>query len=242
MMDWTDERNLETLGQHIDDGLSSSESAVHFGVTDNAVIGAARRQGWSFGRPRPPRRELPPMNALIAVEEAPEPSTLDELAAACLDQHRIVQNALGPMLARVYDDPEMMSQVMARLVSAECSRVLQTVIATRHQEHKRKSGGGPLGATRAANRETDTGAWAQAVGDALLDTHRLPSGKKLGDATRADLQTALAAHEIQASDATIKHRWMRLILQSTPAGKTVREALTEERVKELREEARKGDA
>lgn len=240
-MDWTDEQNLETLGQHIDAGLSSTESAARFGVTSDAVIGAAYRQGWGFGRPRPPRPELPPMNALIAVEEAPEPATLEELAAVCLDQHRIVQNALEPMLSRVYDDPEMMSQVMARLVSAECGRVLQAVIATRHQEHKRKSGGGPLGASR-TNRAADTEAWAQAVSDALLDTHRLPSGKKLGDATRADLQTALAAHEIQASDATIKHRWMRLILQSTPAGKTVREVLTEERVKELREEARKGDA
>lgn len=165
-------------------------------------------------------------------------STPEELAGALLSDHRIVQKALPPMVERVLADDTMRDQVMARLIEAECRRVLEAEIQRRHQEHKRQTGGGPLGQARSS----DMAAWAGAVQSALLDNFRLPNGKRLGDANRGDLSTALASYETVAADATIKHRWLRLIQQSVPNGKTVREVLNESRVAELREEARKGDA
>lgn len=243
MMEWN-EQNLETLGGYIDQGLSSAQAAAKFGVTRDSVIGAAHRRGWNFGRPR----SAVPMGGQRAVVNTERPhfpvealaciTDVDELAVALLMEYRIKQNALPKMVERVLADPDMRDEVLARVIEAQCSRILEAAVNEKHQAEKRRTGGGPIGRLRANNAENH----AAAVADALMDTFKLPGGVKLGDATRKDLTTALASYEMQTADLSIKHRWLRLVQQSVPEGRRVRDVLTEERVAELRAEARRSDA
>lgn len=178
--------------------------------------------------------ETQPLPALLSLVE---PETLEDLARRVLLTHRIVQQASGPMTDRVLESPELMQQIMRRVVETECRRLLEADIQTRHQAMKRSTGGGPLG-----SRSSDMTEWAGAVQNALLDGFTLPGGKLLGDADRRDLGAAMSAYATQATDATIKHRWLQLVQQSVPDGKTVRQVLTDERVAELRDLARRNDA
>lgn len=187
-----------------------------------------------------PGFELVPLDEALADAEEPA-ATVDDLAARMLDQHRIVQKATAPMLAAVMADDDFRTELMTRLIEGECRRTLEAAMNTRHQEEKRRTGGGPLGATK-PGRSSDLSGWAGAVQSALMDGFILPSGKKLGDADRNDLTVAMASFETVATDASVKHRWLRLIQQSVPKGSRVRDALTEERLAELRAEARKADA
>lgn len=249
MSEWHD---LEPhLADCINDGLSADEAASKLSalagreITRNSCLGAAHRRGMGFGKPVPANI----MNAIRARPESGERehfpvecmaniTDVHDLALMTLQECRIVQKALQPMVERVNADPHMMAQIMARLVEGECRRLLEAAISEKHAAEKRRTGGGPLG----IQRSSDMTGWASAVQDALLDGFTLPGGKKLGDATRADLATALSAYEIQASDFAVKHRWMRLIQQSVPDGKRVRDVLTEQRVAELKAEAKKVDA
>lgn len=240
------------LAACINEGLNADEAARALSdkfktpITRNACLGAAHRRGWAFGRPvsedaiRSAAEERDSIEPLenFPVECMAAITSVSDLALATLQEYRIVQKALAPMLERVNADPDMMAQIMARLVEGECRRLLETAISEKHAAEKRRTGGGPLG----AQRSSDMTAWANAVESALLDGFKLPNGKKLGDATRSDISAALASYEIQASDFAVKHRWMRLIQQSVPDGKRVRDVLTEERVAELRAEAKKVDA
>lgn len=160
---------------------------------------------------------------------------LADVAADLLSEHRIVQTALPPLVARVLADPDLERQALDALIAGECRRQLEKVQNERHQAEKRRTGGGPLGQARSA----DLSGWAGAVQTALLDGFVLPGGKRLGDAERGDLGRALEAFKTVSADASVKARWMRLLQQSVPPGKRVRDVLSETRVAELRAEARK---
>lgn len=67
----------------------------------------------------------------------------------------------------------------------------------------------------------------------------LPGGKPLGEATREEVADAAAFYSRQSADMGAKARWLSLIAQSLPAGRTVAEVLTDERLTELQAEARK---
>lgn len=66
----------------------------------------------------------------------------------------------------------------------------------------------------------------------------LPGGKRLGQATREEIVAASEFYARQAGDMSHKARWLQLVGQSVPAGRTVAEALTDERLAELQSEAR----
>jgi hypothetical protein len=235
----------EDLGQLIDRGLTASEAAEQLGITRDAAIGRAYRAGWSFGQSRPGSEEAerrradrgygPAPTPRTLPAELPEPTTISELAERLLSEFRIVQQALPPMVERVLNDEAFYRQAIIALVEGQCRRELDMAMATRYQAEKRKTGGGPVAKARASN----LAGHAEAVAASLMEDTRLPNGKKLGDATRADLRTALAAYQAQAADARIKAGWLQAVLQSVPEGKTVRQSLTDERLQELRDLARK---
>jgi hypothetical protein len=68
----------------------------------------------------------------------------------------------------------------------------------------------------------------------------LPGGKRLGEASREEIASAAEFYERQAGDMATKGRWLRLIAQSVPGDQTVGDVLTDERLRELQEEARNG--
>lgn len=77
-----------------------------------------------------------------------------------------------------------------------------------------------------------------AAGNLLMFS--LPDGLKLGEATREDITEAANFYSKQAGDMAHKSRWLQLIAQSLPAGKKVREVLTDRRLRELQQEAKRG--
>jgi hypothetical protein len=66
----------------------------------------------------------------------------------------------------------------------------------------------------------------------------LPGGKSLGQATRDDISKATEFYASQSKDMGHKARWLQLVAQSVPDGKTVGEVLTDKRLRELQEAAR----
>lgn len=67
----------------------------------------------------------------------------------------------------------------------------------------------------------------------------LPNGKRLASATHADCMRYGEDYLKQGTTMCHMGRWLRLIGQSVPEGKTVHKVLSEERLHELREEAEK---
>lgn len=71
-----------------------------------------------------------------------------------------------------------------------------------------------------------------------LLTFPLPGGKKLGEATRAEVAQAANFYQSQSDDMGHKARWLQLVQQSIPDGKTVADVLNDKRLRELQKEAR----
>lgn len=65
----------------------------------------------------------------------------------------------------------------------------------------------------------------------------LPGGKALGQATRTEIAAAAEFYGRQAADMGSKSRWLQLIAQSVPDGKTVSDVLSDKRLRELQREA-----
>ena len=66
----------------------------------------------------------------------------------------------------------------------------------------------------------------------------LPGGKRLGEATRQEIAEAAHFYERQAGDMAHKARWLQLVAQSVPDGRSAGEVLTDQRLAELQAEAR----
>lgn len=236
---------IRALAQAINTGKRSSDYRELGFVSRSAALGFAHRVGFSFGQAVTPEmldRALAPKPQPIRKPQSQrinmdDDSPIRALAAECLTEHRILQNALPAMVERVMADGDLREAALREIVSAHCQRLLTVVQQEAYQAVKRQSGGGPLGEQR---KSADSlAAHAQAVAHSLMDTFTLPGGKKLGDATRPDLVTAMSSFEIQEADLRTKRLWLRLIQQSVTPGKTVRDCLTDERLAELREEARR---
>ena len=67
----------------------------------------------------------------------------------------------------------------------------------------------------------------------------LPNGRRLASATHADCMRYSEDYLKQGQTMCHMGRWLRLIGQSVPEGKTVHKVMSEERLHELREEAEK---
>ena len=81
---------------------------------------------------------------------------------------------------------------------------------------------------------------AEAISSCLLDMP-LAGGKKLSDASHAEVMAQIDRYEKQSGNMMHKARWLRLIAQSVPTwppGKRVGSIITEKRALELFEEAR----
>jgi hypothetical protein len=79
----------------------------------------------------------------------------------------------------------------------------------------------------------------QALARSNLMLFPLPmlNGKLLRDATRGDVILAGDFYAKQAADMAHKGRWLALVGQSIPDGKTVADVLSEDRLRELQKEA-----
>lgn len=81
------------------------------------------------------------------------------------------------------------------------------------------------------------GARVIALATSLLD-FPLPGGRRLGEATRAEVAAAAELYRSYADDMGHKARWLALVAQSVPDGGKVGEVLDEARLAELQKESR----
>jgi hypothetical protein len=74
----------------------------------------------------------------------------------------------------------------------------------------------------------------------MLMAFPLPGGKPLGDADSGEVLEAAEFYGKQARDMGHKARWLSLIASRVPEGKTVKESLSEKKLRQLQRES--GDA
>ncbi len=159
------------------------------------------------------------------------------LAGQFYEQHGKQDVAAEAMTAALLaDEPEMRSLLHA-LVYEAC----KAMIGEEHRGRRKETYHGlsrkePLVTTAAAGRG-GVEALAAATQTALMN-FPLEDGTVLGDATRDKLTTLITLYRSVAKSNTVKARWLELVQQSVPPGKIVRAVLTNERLNELRSEAR----
>jgi hypothetical protein len=174
-------------------------------------------------------------DVLVVLEPVAEVSDLACLADELLSEHRLVPRALPFLVNEVMSRDILREQVLMEVIERSCERFLNSAMRRRVEGERAKSSAEPTASRRSANLDR----WGAAVAESLLDDFTLPNGRRLGAATREDLQHAIDAYQAIRDDATIKGGWLRLVQQGLQPGETVRSRYTEDRLKELRAMARK---
>lgn len=175
--------------------------------------------------------------AAAAPEQAPPPpastpaSTIAKIAKDSLDATGggDVQAATKHMAARIRADRALRDALTDPLIDVACYDAVSGVIRKERRV-----------VWMAPEVTSDTGAriiqLASGNAASLMD-FPLPGGKKLGDATRAEVSAAAEFYRRQAVDMSSKAVWLRFVAQSVPENQRVSEAMTSERLIELRDRA-----
>jgi hypothetical protein len=162
------------------------------------------------------------------------------LAASSMDAAKgDVAKAAAAMEKAVRGDPVLREALTDPLIAGACMDAVRRIM----REDRRTIWSGPsepivIGKVPQADAAAQSARVAHLAAGNLL-AFPLPGGKRLADATREDVSKAAGFYDSQARDMGVKARWLSLIAQSVPAGKTVAEALTDKRLRELQQEAQR---
>lgn len=171
------------------------------------------------------------MSAAEDIQDHPDTvSTCARLALAEADGD--VAEATKLLITRVRNDKELRRELLEPLIEYACHQAV-----ARELRSGRSGIWRPVSPERLAGMSDAERVKALAAGNLLM--FPLPGGKRLGDASRDDISQASRFYEKQAGDMAHKARWLQLIAQSVPPGKTVRGTITEDRLRELQEEAKR---
>lgn len=173
----------------------------------------------------------------MATSASPSPreaNPITEAARAALTQaNGDVQAATRLLEARVRRERKLRDALTDPLLAEACySAVRLQCRATRRQIWT------PSAAVAERTRREGAARVVQIATAALL-AFPLPGGKKLGEATRAEIAEAASFYEAQSQDMGAKARWLRLVAQAVTGRKKAGTCLTEERLRELQDEARR---
>jgi len=159
-------------------------------------------------------------------------SAIDEIATEALEKAKgDVIKATAIMAKRVLDNDVLYHRLMDPLVQNACYDVVRGLI--------RKNRGQIYNMPQPTPERASLGVLSLATGllATLLD-FPLPGGKRLGDATRVEINGHVVFYETQSKDMRIKARWLKLV-----AGRlrrddvTVAEVLSDKQLRRLKEEA-----
>jgi hypothetical protein len=141
-------------------------------------------------------------------------SATDILEAAVRKDQRLRDAIMAPLVR----------QACYTVVGAEIRRTRSTVWNSTPKERVERLG------------QSQTQRVIQLAAGTLL-MFPLPGGVKLGEATRVQLTEAAAFYGRQASDMSAKARWLRLVADRVPEGKTAGQVLDDEQLRQLQAEA-----
>jgi hypothetical protein len=159
----------------------------------------------------------------------PKAVNLRAICRECLDATPDAAAAARKLHERCLSDPVLLNAIVERRLYELCwALISQAASEDRSVLDGRRER--PL-------RTISAGEFAGAVTLSLLD-YRV-GGRRLGDLRRSELTVLSDGLASQAQDAQIKSNWLRLIAQALPnEDKTVDEALTSDKLEELRTKAR----
>lgn len=161
-------------------------------------------------------------------EQTAREVAIDALAANGGD----VLRATEWMIERVGKSRALYRSLMDPLVKTACYETIASVC------RKNRS---TIWNTQQPTAEEQRGrviALAGGTMSSLLD-FPLPGGLPLRLAGRGDVAAAAEFYSRQSKDMNAKARWLQMIAQSIPDDKTVQEVMTDARLAELQEEARR---
>lgn len=150
-----------------------------------------------------------------------------------------VAQAAAAMERAVRSDPKLRDALTDPLIAGACMDAVRRVV----HEVRRTIWSGPsepviVSKAPVVDVAEQSARVAQLAAGTLM-MFPLPGGKRLAEATREDVSKAAGFYDSQSRDMGVKARWLFLIAQSVPAGKTVAEALTDKRLRELQTEAQR---
>jgi hypothetical protein len=142
------------------------------------------------------------------------------------------QLALRRMIIKIEKDTALRHQLLTNeIIEGLCRNAIHSVAGTRRH------------AVWTVPKQQDGRARVIALANAtvpiLLDM-QFEGIPRLGDANREIVTVTADRYEKTAADRSHKARWLRLIAQHMPDGKSVKDVMTNERLAELRSEAERG--
>ena len=159
---------------------------------------------------------------------------IDTVAAAArmaLSKHSgnavMAARELGAMVDR---DAKLKAALLEPLMQYACTQAVNKQI----HENRDKSWT-PRDIARTHVSDADR---VSALAAGTLMMFPLPGGKMLGESKREDISIAVDFYHKQSVDMGHKARWLRLVSQSLPDGKSVAQVLNEKRLRDLQAEAR----
>jgi len=178
------------------------------------------------------------METDMAANPKPNPKSdpVREAAKAALDASDGDVRSATIVLERAVRNDRMLRDALTEpLIASACYDAIRNACQT-----ERRKIWEPSKEKLVKTRVTGAHRVVQLAAGNLL-TFPLPGGKKLREATRADISKAADFYASQSDDMAVKARWLRLVLQSVPDGKKVGDVLSDERLRELQREASRNE-
>jgi len=143
----------------------------------------------------------------------------------------------------IINNSEIWTQVGRTLILEACRELISTF--RRRQREVAYFGNTPFEKRHEFHRppvDNNGPAAVQALARSNLNSlmnFPLEDGTLLGDSTHDKLTKMIGYYQSTARSSAVKAKWLLLVQQSLPDGKRVRDVMTNERLNELREEARR---
>jgi hypothetical protein len=142
------------------------------------------------------------------------------------------RSATDILEAAVRKDQRLRDAIMAPLVRQACYSVVSAEI---RRERSTVWNSTPKERVERIGRSQTQRVIQLAAGTLLM--FPLPGGVKLGEATRVQIAEAATFYGRQASDMSDKARWLRLVAERVPEGKTAGQVFTDQALRDLQAEA-----
>lgn len=178
------------------------------------------------------------MAAASARRMTPEELIIAAAKAALDDANGDLNVATNMMVAAAKQSAPLKAALLEPYLKGACREVLRRQIQSVRREVWTRTARHAAGQSKPAavvEQQQRSRVVQLAAGTLLM--FPLPGGKRLGDATRDEINAAAEFYSKQASDMGAKSRWLQLIGQSVPEGKRVSDVLTDRRLAELQAEA-----
>lgn len=172
---------------------------------------------------------------MSAARKLKERDVIAEAAKAAYDSAGgDLKAAVVALEARVRKERSLYDALTDPLIAQACYDAVRKACHTDRQSVWKEPG------TKIVKGKTQNSARIVHLAAGNLLMFPLPGGKKLGEATRSEISSAANFYEKQSGDMAVKARWLRLVAQSLPSGQTVKDVLTDKRLRELQTEAKRG--